>query len=101
MSMAGEQCGRGITGFFTGLVVDVVDSIGMLWNWFLGRFEWSPLRLFAAAIVGLVYLASPIDIVPDIIPFAGWIDDILVVTAVVRLARFDIERYRRWRSAHG
>lgn len=98
MSMAGEQCRRGITGFFTRLVVDVVDSIGMLWNWFLGRFEWSPLRLFAAAIVGLAYLASPIDIVPDIIPFAGWIDDILVVTAVVRLARFDIERYRRWKS---
>ena len=98
MSMAGEQCGRGITGFFTRLVVDVVDSIGMLWNWFLGRFEWSPMRLFTAAIIGLVYLASPIDIVPDIIPFAGWIDDILVVTAVVRLARFDLERYCRWKS---
>ena len=51
MSMAGEQCGRGITGFFTRLVVDVVDSIGMLWNWFLGRFEWSPMRLFTAAII--------------------------------------------------
>jgi len=33
-----------------------------------------------------------------VIPFAGWIDDILVVTAVVRLARFDLERYRRWRA---
>ena len=100
MSMAGEQCGRGVAGFFTRLVVDVVDSLGMLWDWFLGRFEWSPMRLFAAAIIGLVYLVSPIDIVPDVIPFAGWIDDILVVTAVVRLARFDLERYRRWRAAH-
>ena len=96
--MTPEQCGRGITGFFTRLVVDVVDSLGMLWNWFLGRFEWSPMRLFTAAIVGLVYLASPIDIVPDVIPFAGWIDDLVVVTAVLRLARFDLERYRRWRS---
>lgn len=98
MSMAGEQCGRGITGFFTRLVVDVVDSIGMLWNWFLGRFEWSPTRLIVAFLLGIAYIVSPIDIVPDIIPFAGWIDDILVVTAVVRLARFDLERYRRWKS---
>ena len=98
MSMAGEQCGRGITGFFTRLVVDVVDSLGMLWNWFLGRFEWTPTRLIVALLLGIAYIVSPIDIVPDIIPFAGWIDDILVVTAVVRLARFDLERYRRWKS---
>lgn len=96
--MAGEQCGRGITGFFTRLVVDVVDSLGMLWNWFLGRFEWSPTRLIVALLLGIAYIFSPIDIVPDIIPFAGWIDDILVATAVVRLARFDLERYRRWKS---
>lgn len=98
MNMTGEDCGRGIAGFFTRLVVDVIDVFGMLWNWFAGRFKWSPMRLFAAAIIGLVYLVSPIDIVPDVIPFAGWIDDILVVTAVVRLARFDLARYRRWRE---
>ena len=97
MNMTGEDCGRGIAGFFTRLVVDVIDVFGMLWNWFAGRFDWSPMRLFAAAIIGLVYLVSPIDIVPDVIPFAGRIDDIMVVTAVVRLARFDLERYRRWR----
>ena len=32
---------------------------------------------------------------------AGWIDDLLVVTAVIRLARFDLERYRRWKSEAG
>ena len=96
--MNGEDFGRGIAGFFTRLVVDVIDVFGMLRNWFAGRFDWSPMRLFAAAIIGLVYLVSPIDIVPDVIPFAGWIDDIMVATAVVRLARYDLERYRRWRS---
>lgn len=98
MSVMGEQCGRGITGFFTRLVIDVVNSLGMLWNWSLGRFEWSPTRLIVAFLLGIAYIVSPIDIVPDIIPFAGWIDDILVATAVVRLARFDLERYRRWKS---
>ncbi len=78
-------------------MVDVVDAVAMTWDWFLGRFDWSPMRLLVSLVLGLAYLASPIDIVPDIIPLAGWIDDIMVATAVVRLARFDLERYRRWR----
>ena len=89
---------RGVTGFFTRLVVDAVDSLAMVWDWFAGRFDWSPSRLFIAALMGILYLISPIDIVPDVIPLAGWIDDLMVVTAVIRLARFDLERYRRWKS---
>ncbi len=96
--MNGEDRGRGVAGFFMRLLVDIIDSLGMLWDWFAGRFDWQPMRLFAAAIIGIAYLVSPIDIVPDVIPLAGWIDDIMVATAVVRLARFDLERYRRWKG---
>ena len=92
---------RGVVGFFTRLVVDAVDTLAMLWDWFAGRFDWSPMRLIVAFFLGIAYLVSPIDIVPDVIPFAGWIDDLMVATAVLRLARFDLDRYRRWRSAQG
>lgn len=30
------------------------------------------------ALLALVYLFVPVDIVPDIIPLAGWVDDILI-----------------------
>ena len=92
---------RGVVGFFTRLVVDAVDTLAMLWDWFAGRFDWSPMRLIVAFFLGIAYLVSPIEIVPDVIPFAGWIDDLMVATAVLRLARFDLERYRRWRNAQG
>lgn len=37
-----------------------------------------------AALVGLgLYLASPIDIIPDWIPVAGYLDDVIVVGFVV------------------
>lgn len=36
------------------------------------------------ALAGLLaYLASPIDIVPDFIPFLGYLDDVLVAAVVV------------------
>ncbi|GAA6619967.1 hypothetical protein NUACC26_057830 [Scytonema sp. NUACC26] len=39
-------------------------------------------RLFAI-IAGLFYLVSPLDILPDIIPIFGWIDDGLIASFVV------------------
>ena len=88
---------RGVAGFFTRLVADAADIVCMTWDWLLGRFDWSPTRLLIALVVGLLYLASPIDIIPDVIPFAGWIDDFLVATSVIRLARADLARWRRWK----
>ena len=89
---------RGVVGFFTRLVVDAVDILAMIFDWFMGRFDWSPIRLLAALIIGLAYFVSPIDIIPDVIPIAGWIDDFLVATAVIRLARADLARWRRWKG---
>ena len=45
-----------------------------------GRVPWS----VKAVLVGLAaYLASPIDIIPDWIPGAGYLDDVLLVGFVV------------------
>ena len=34
---------------------------------------------------GLVYILSPIDFLPDIIPILGWLDDIVAVVVTVAL----------------
>lgn len=33
-----------------------------------------------------VYAISPIDVVPDVIPIAGWLDDAAIVTLMISLA---------------
>lgn len=30
-----------------------------------------------------IYLFSPVDLIPDFIPIAGWIDDLVVVPAII------------------
>ena len=30
------------------------------------------------AVIGIIYALSPVDILPDVIPVAGWVDDILI-----------------------
>ena len=38
------------------------------------------------ALLSLIYLLSPIDLVPDIIPFFGYVDDIVVVPLLLNLS---------------
>jgi uncharacterized membrane protein YkvA (DUF1232 family) len=38
------------------------------------------------ALVSVLYLLSPIDLIPDIIPFAGYLDDLVVVPLLLNLS---------------
>lgn len=52
------------------------------------------------SIVGaLIYILSPIDLIPDVIPFLGYVDDAAVVLFVLRLGvGHDLERFRSWQD---
>jgi uncharacterized membrane protein YkvA (DUF1232 family) len=46
-------------------------------------------------IIALLYIISPIDLIPDAIPFLGMIDDVLVAGYALRQAAAELERYRK------
>lgn len=60
-----------------------------------------PVGTIIAVVSALVYFVSPIDLIPDIIPGAGHIDDAAVIGACLLLADTDIQEYIKWRDAHG
>ena len=43
----------------------------------------TPLMLKAATLFVAFYLVNPFDILPDFVPLAGWIDDIVLVPMMV------------------
>jgi uncharacterized membrane protein YkvA (DUF1232 family) len=60
-----------------------------------------PRRAKAALVLGAIYLAMPIDLVPDFIPIAGQVDDAIVAAAVLRFVLGSTERsvlYEHWRG---
>jgi uncharacterized membrane protein YkvA (DUF1232 family) len=61
-----------------------VPDCAVLFQRLLGdpRVEWWRKAVLVAAIV---YLASPIDLVPDFIPVAGQLDDVIVVGLALRV----------------
>lgn len=56
----------------------------------------APWKLVAAIGFAVAYLVSPIDVIPDFIPFAGFIDDASVFALVVKGFEADITDYKNW-----
>ncbi|WP_224703889.1 YkvA family protein [Devosia aquimaris] len=56
-------------------------EVVQLWHAFFA--PQTPLYLKIATVLTALYLVSPFDIIPDVIPFIGWVDDIVLVPLMV------------------
>lgn len=57
-----------------------------------------PLGSMIAIIGSLIYYLSPVDLIPDIIPGVGYLDDATVITSVLVLIKDDVEQYEKWQK---
>ena len=54
--------------------------------WFASRHPRTPLAAKALCLFVVAYALSPIDLVPDFIPVLGYVDDVLLLPALMWLA---------------
>lgn len=68
-------------------------EVVQLWKAF--RAAETPLHLKAATLFVAFYLVNPFDILPDFIPFLGWVDDLILVPLMVSwiVSRLPIPAY--------
>ena len=64
-----------------------------------GRYREIPYRSILALTAGLIYLVMPLDAVPDILITIGFMDDLAVLSVVIRQISHDLEAFRAWESA--
>jgi uncharacterized membrane protein YkvA (DUF1232 family) len=60
-----------------------------------------PIGTIVAVIGALAYFVSPIDLIPDNIPGAGYIDDGVVITVCLKMVDSDLQEYKIWREQNG
>ena len=76
----------------------LISALRDYWN---GEYEEIPYGTIAAIVVALLYILSPIDLIPDTIPVAGQMDDLMILLLVWRGISEDIKRYAEWKIAQG
>jgi uncharacterized membrane protein YkvA (DUF1232 family) len=65
-----------------------------------GIFRQVPYGTVAAIVFTLIYVFNPLDLVPDILPIIGQIDDAAVVAACMILIEHDLHTYKLWKQEH-
>jgi len=77
---------------------DIKTMITLIKDYGSGKYKAIPWWAIAAVVFALLYVFSPIDVIPDVIPGIGLVDDALVVGACLRLIHEELAKYRVWKK---
>lgn len=92
-----------LKGFFRHISVlqkywkDVCEVFSLLKDWMAGRYPVIPWTVISTLVGALLYVLSPLDLIPDFIPVVGFTDDAGVFAVALSFAGADLEKYREWK----
>lgn len=87
--------GEGPLGTF---VEELFLALRLTSDYVTGRYQKIPYWAIGAITFMFLYLANPMDLIPDFIIGLGQIDDLAVVSMCLILVRQEIHVYKAWRA---
>jgi uncharacterized membrane protein YkvA (DUF1232 family) len=79
---------------------DLLALLRLARAWARKEYRTLPWRSVLYVVAALLYFVNPADAIPDALMGVGFIDDLAVVSAVVRAIQQDLDRYRAWETRH-
>lgn len=71
--------------------------IQMMQDYFAKRYSDISSWTLLLMVIGIIYMVSPIDIIPDV-PVLGYIDDAVVLGFVLKQVSKEIKKYQTWKN---
>lgn len=81
------------------VLADIAALAALLRAWASGEYTNVPWRTIVMATAALLYFVNPFDLIPDVVLFAGYLDDATVISLVAGSLKNDIERFRQWHGS--
>lgn len=83
--------------FLGSLGPDMFNLMALLKDYTTGKYRNISLSTIGLVAATLAYFISPLDFVPDLIPFLGYGDDIAFLSATLFKIRTELEPYKEWK----
>jgi len=61
-------------------------------------YRQTPFGVIGAIVFTLIYVLNPFDLVPDVLPIVGQVDDAAVFAACLMLIERDLNKYKKWKE---
>jgi uncharacterized membrane protein YkvA (DUF1232 family) len=85
-------------GALSGHFEDIMALTRMVRAYVKGEYREVPWESIALVIGALIYFLSPVDLIPDFLPVAGYVDDAAVIAFVVASISTDVSKFRDWEA---
>lgn len=60
-----------------------------------GRYKIGKLNL-GIIVATVVYVISPLDAIPDVVPVLGWVDDVAIIGYALNRLKSEVIKYQKW-----
>lgn len=80
---------------------DLGAALRMVRETLAGRYRNTPRRTLLAVLAGAIYLVNPLDLLADVLPIVGLVDDVAVLAWVAHLIRRDLNDFLAWEREWG
>lgn len=68
-------------------------------DYWSGAYRQIPYGAVAAIVFTLIYVLNPFDMMPDVLPVIGQVDDVAVFGACLLLVEQDLYKYKEWKQS--
>lgn len=72
--------------------------LSMIRDYIAGRYREVPYWAMGAIALALLYVLNPLDVIPDIVPGFGYLDDATVLAFCIKLVENEINKYKAWKA---
>jgi len=77
---------------------DVLLCLELIRDYRSGAYKDIAFWAIAAMVFGLLYLINPVELIPDVIPVIGYMDDVAVMALILKLVKGELDKYMAWRK---
>jgi uncharacterized membrane protein YkvA (DUF1232 family) len=88
-------------GSFSSYITDFKLLLSMLDDFYHKRYRAVPWFIISSVGATLLYIITPVDMIPDFIPFMGFIDDVAIFSICLNLVRKELVKYESWKQSEG